>query len=237
VPVVKVIILCGGKGHRLRPLTSSLPKPLVQLNGKPILRHVIDFYIDKGFHDFILCTGFNARAISDFILTQKFKATIEISDVGEDAGMLKRIYEARHLIDGRAIVTYGDTFINVDSRHVLKKHVRSRKQATITIADIRSPFGLVMVGARDRVTSFEEKPTFLYYIGHMILEKGMLDDLGLDLLSLPDGEGLIALFQRLIKTKKLNAYKHKGLNITFNTLHEHQKAEEEFIKFYTEQER
>ena len=68
----------------------------------------------------------------------------------------------------------------------------------------------------------------------MVLERTVIESLDKRLIDLPDGEGLIQLFQQLIKTSDLNAYDHKGLQLTFNTLHEYQKAEEEFIKFYTE---
>jgi NDP-sugar pyrophosphorylase family protein len=234
--MIKVVILCGGKGYRLRPLTDNLPKPLVHLNGKPVLQHIIEFYIKKGFRDFVLCAGFNARAISDFASSAGLEARIEISNAGEDAGILKRIYEARGLIDGRAIVTYGDTFINIEPGQILDHHEKSGSDATITVAGIRSPFGIVGLTARGRVKSFEEKPVFSYYIGHMVVERKMLDALAGDLLAMPDGEGLVALFQELIKAKRLNAYQHTGLRITFNTLYERDKAEEEFIKFFTEQE-
>jgi len=233
--MTKVVVLCGGQGHRLRPLTVSLPKPLVELNGKPILQHIINFYTSKGFREFVLCAGYNVQAIKDFVSSGGFDANIEISDAGEDAGMLRRIYEARNFIDEKAMVTYGDTFINIDPDHILKVHNEKRKNLTITVADVRSPFGLVKVTKDQSVISFKEKPEFLYYIGHMVIEKSVINGLTSDLLSKPDGEGLIDLFQRLIAEKQLNAYKHEGLNITFNTPQEHQKAEEEFVKFYTEQ--
>ncbi len=234
--MVKVVILCGGRGHRLKPLTSKVPKPLVTLNGKPVIRHIIEFYIRKGFRHFVLCVGYRADAIRRFVAAHSFDAEIEISDAGPDAGILKRLYLARHLIAGKAIVTYGDTFIDIAPHRMLREHEKAGSLATITIADIRSPFGLVQCRGKSGVTSFEEKPLLQYYIGHMILEAAALDSLDRDLISMPDGEGLVQLFKRLIKKKRLNAYKHSGLRITFNTPLEHQKAEEEFVQFFTEQE-
>lgn len=234
--MIKVVILCGGRGHRLRPLTTNLPKPLVKLNGKPILQHIMEFYTSKGLNSFILCTGFRSNAINDFITSHRFNAKIEISNAGEDASMLKRLYFVRNLINKRAIVTYGDTFINIDPHHILEKHYKNKTKATITIADIRSPFAIVNFDENNKVTFLEEKPCFSYYVGNIILEKEVLDNLSDDLISMPDGEGLISLFQKLIKERSLSAYKHPGFSITFNTLYEHKRAEEEFIKFFTEQE-
>lgn len=235
--MLKVMILCGGYGRRLENAYPNLPKPLVPFNGKPILQHIIEFYIAKGLNNFVLCTGFNSEAIETFVSTKRFNADIELSNAGKEASILKRIHEARNLIKTRAIITYGDTFININPAVVLDKHDKNNADLTITIADIRSPFGLVKINESDQVIAFDEKPVFSYYIGYMIMERTLLDNINMDLLFLPDGEGLVGLFQELIKAKKINAYKHTGLQITFNTFYERQKAEEEFIRFFTQEER
>ncbi|MBM3251200.1 MAG: nucleotidyltransferase family protein [Candidatus Omnitrophica bacterium] len=232
----KVIILCGGRGIRLGKLSAKLPKPLIPLKNRPILQHILEFYIRQGFRKFILCTGYLAKTIEAFISDNNFAAEIKISNAGEGASMLKRLYLVKNLIGKRAIVTYGDTFVNIDPNLVIKAHKKSKKDATVTIADIRSPFGIVKYDRNKCVTFFKEKPSFAYYIGHFIIEKRVLRNIDNNLLSLPDGEGLIRLFKNLIKQKKLNAYKHRGFNITFNTTQELKKAEEDFIKFFTQQE-
>lgn len=231
---LKVVILCGGKGHRLRPLTSNIPKPMVPLNGKPILQHIIEFYIRNGFSSFVLCTGFKAAAIKKFVSGKKFNAAIEISHAGERASMLERLYKARHLMGEQAIVTYGDTFIDIDAHSLIDKHNKGNSKVTITVANIRSPFGLVRLGRNKEVLSFDEKPLLPHYIGHMIMDRDILDGLDRGLLRMPDGDGLVSLFKRLIAKGKLNSYEHGGLQITFNTMHEHKKAEEEFMRFFTE---
>lgn len=232
----KVIILCGGKGRRLGELSAKLPKALIPLKGRPILQHILEFYINCGFRKFILCTGYLSEAIEAFVLNNHFDAEIEICNAGEDVSMLKRLLLVKHLINESAIVNYGDTFVNIDPNLVIKEHKRSKKDATVTIADIRSPFGIVRYDKNRRVTFFKEKPSFEYYIGQFIIEGKALRNIDNKLLSLPDGEGLIRLFKNLIKEKKLNAYKHEGFNITFNTTQELKKAEEDFIKFFTQQE-
>ncbi|MDD4910368.1 MAG: nucleotidyltransferase family protein [Candidatus Omnitrophica bacterium] len=232
----KVVILCGGRGRRLGKLSRALPKPLIPLGEKPILQHIVEFYMSHGFREFILCTGYLSESIEAFISRGNLGAKIEISNAGEDAGMLKRLFLVKDLIGNRAIVTYGDTFVNMDPNLVLKWHIKSRKNLTITIADIRSPFGIVKYDREQRVTLFEEKPLFSYYIGNFITDKAVLEDLDNNLISLPDGEGLIGLFNNLIDKGELTAYKHKGFNITFNTAQEWAKAEEDFIKFFTQEE-
>lgn len=231
----KVIILCGGSGSRLRPITSDIPKPLVQLRGKPVLQHIIEFFVNKGLDDFVLCTGFKSDMISEFISSQQFQARIKIENSGEGAGMLKRLYYVRNLIDRRAIVAYGDTFIDLDVERMIGEHDSNGAKMTITVTDIMSPFGLVKINSDNDVIEFQEKPLLPHYIGSMIIDKEILDNLDRDLIDMPDGSGLVSLFQRLISAGRLRAYRHTGLQITFNTLHEYRKAEEEFIKFFTEQ--
>lgn len=232
----KVIILCGGRGKRLGDLSAKFPKPLMRLKNKPIIQHILESYISHGFRKFILCTGYLSESIEEFISSNKFNAKIVISNSGEDASMLKRIFLVKDLIGRRAVVTYGDTLVNIDPNLVIKKHKLTKKKVTITIADIRSPFGIVRHDSNMRVTFFKEKPSFSYYIGHFIIEKKALEDVDSRIISLPDGEGLIELFQKLIKKKEINAFKHDGFNITFNTTQEWKRAEEDFIKFFTQQE-
>ena len=206
------------------------------LNGKPILQHVIEFYIDRRFQEFVLCAGFRADAIRQFVVERKFDADIEVSNAGEDASMLRRLYEVSRLMGERAMVTYGDTFVNIDPQQMLQEHLRRNVGVTITIADIRSPFGVVKVDAADRVCAFDEKPLLPYYIGHMVMERSVLDDVDQQLLDLPDGQGLVGLFQALIAKQQLSAYKHTGLRITFNTASEREQAEEAMMKFFTQRE-
>lgn len=206
------------------------------LNGKPILQHIIEFYLGKQFREFVLCAGFRAEAIRDFIASQRFPAEIHIADAGEDASMLQRLYDVRHQWGERAMVTYGDTFIDLDPMEMFAEHVRRKVAATITVTDIRNPFGIVQLEADRTVLAFDEKPVFPYYIGHMVMERRVLEELDEELLALPDGTGLVRLFQQLIARRQLGAYRHTGLQITFNTVTEREVAEQALIKFFTERE-
>ena len=123
----------------------------------------------------------------------------------------------------------------VSREGVLDFHDSQKAEITITVTDIRSPFGVVKLH-KNKVVLFEEKPMFSYYIGHMIMNKRVLDQLNPKLLKEPDGSGLISLFQHTIGKGTLGAFVHKGLQLTFNTLQEHKKADEEMMKFFTEQE-
>ena len=228
--------MCGGRGSRLGPVTDQIPKPLVSVNGKPILQHLVQSYIDKGFQDFILCTGYRGEMIREFFSGNKFDARFEFSDAGEKASMLLRLHHAKELMSERVFVAYGDTLVDVDQAEMLSEHVTSGASVTITVASVRSPFGLVTTEPDGWVVSFEEKPVQSYYVGHMLLERNALNDLDPKLLAMPDGDGLVKLFSLLISQRLLHKYAYSGPQITFNTRQELHQAERDFIAFFTHQE-
>ena len=233
---IKTLILCGGRGLRLRPLTDTIPKPLVHLNGKPIIHHSIDTFIKKGFNKFIICVGYKGEMVKDYLLKQEFDATLEFCNSGDSASMLARIHDASKLLSENTIVSYGDTLIDIDLNQLLESHIAKHAKITIITADVKSPFGLVKTDVNGRVDSFEEKPTQSYYIGHMILQKYLLQEFDNNILELPDGDGLVSLFKRLISEGLLYTYQYNGPQITFNTQSELNQAQSDFIAFFTHQE-
>jgi NDP-sugar pyrophosphorylase family protein len=228
-----VAILCGGRGTRLRPTTDEVPKALVPLNGRPILDHIVEFYQGKGVERFILCVGYKADRIREHFSTRRNGLEIAYSDVGEHASMLQRIWALRDEIGDRLIVSYGDTFIDLDLADLMAQHQMRGRALTIVTARIRSPFGLVSKDPTGLVTSFQEKPLLEYYIGSFVLESDGLDAVSEGLLAEPDGQGLVNFFGVLRAQGRLGAYQHDGLQITFNTETERQMAEEHLGSFYT----
>lgn len=235
--MLKTIILCGGRGIRLRPLTELVPKSLVTLNGKPCLQHIVESYIRKGYKHLLLCVGYRGDMIVEFFRHHSFDAEIEFSDAGEGAGILERLYYARSLIGKRAFVAYGDTLIDVDLKEMLAEHLSSKAAITLTTAEVRSPFGLVTMNHDRWILSFDEKPVQSYYVGHMLLERAVLDEVGPELLRKPDGEGLILLLQGLIAQRRVKLYPYMGPQITFNTQRDLDDIERDLVTFFTYVER
>ena len=229
----QVAILCGGRGIRLRPTTDIIPKALIPLNGRPILDHVISFYQAKGFTEFILCVGYRADQVREHFKVSPPGIDIRFSDAGEDASMLARIWALRDQMKERIFVSYCDTFIDLDLEGLMGTHLRQRAAATIVTAKIRSPFGLVASDPGGWVTSFSEKPVLNYYIGCFLLERATLAQVTPELLDRPDGQGLVSFFGALSDRRQLAVFEHAGVQITFNTESERQKAEEDLGRFYT----
>ncbi len=205
----------------------------MKLNGKPVLQHLVETHSSRGFSAFVLCLGYRGGLIRRFFDTVTVAADLQFSDAGEDASILERLRRARPLLGDRFFVAYGDTLIDVDLKAMLAEHISSGASVTITTAEIRSPFGLVAVDGHGRVSSYEEKPLQRFYVGHMIMESRVVDDLPPGLSDLPDGEGLIQLFDRLLSRKELHSHHYSGPQITFNTHQELDQAQRDIVRFYT----
>src|SRR5437764_14118101 len=108
-PKPTVAILCGGRGTRLQEHTQSIPKPLVEIGGRPIVWHVVQIYIAQGFDRFLLLTGYRQDQIEAFIKRQRWPRGVEIRCVqtGEDTPTGGRVYRAiEALEDEQCCVTY-----------------------------------------------------------------------------------------------------------------------------------
>jgi len=233
---MKIGILCGGKGGRLRPQIEDIPKTLVPLNGKPILEHNLELFYKKKHKNFILCIGYQGEKIIEHVknfIKSKEGYNIIFSNSGVEASMLERVYKLKNHVKDMLLITYGDTLTNIDIDDFKKKHLDYGKALTIVITKIRNPFGLVDFNENNEVLSFSEKPLLNYYIGMFILNNSVFDYIDNDMLSEPDGICLVSLFKRLIDQKQLMAYQYAGDQITFNTFTELEIAEEQLKSFYT----
>jgi glucose-1-phosphate cytidylyltransferase len=233
---MKIIIMCGGKGRRLGKLTKMTPKPLIKVTNKTILELKINHYIQKGFKEFILCIGYKGELIRKTV--SKFDSNIkfEFSDAGVEAGILCRLYTARHLFDKQVIMTYGDTFADLDLNQFINTHRNSDNEATIVVAPIENPFGLVEFNEVNKVTYFHEKPVLDYYIGYAIINKSAFNLIPESIVRMPDGQGLVIFFKILAAMNKLGVYYNSGLQVTFNTPEELEEAKDTIIRFYSNRE-
>lgn len=233
---LEAVILCGGRGSRLKPLTDTIPKAMVPFHGRPMIDHIINFLGSKGISDFTICIGYLGDKIKQHFSGDNGGKDIVFSDAGEEAGMLKRIWLASKNVGKRFVVAYGDTFLDINLQKLESFHIERGAAITIVVAKIQNPFGVVECDDDGWATSFTEKPTYNYYLASFIAEKSAFKNCGDDLLDLPDGEGLIGFFNKLIEQKKLAAFVHEGLELTFNTETEKQHVELELGKFFTQAE-
>ena len=179
---MKVVILCGGQGTRLREETEVRPKPMVEIGGRPILWHVMKIYAHYGLTDFVLCLGYKGHIIKNFFLDYEARVkdftvnlgrhhsieyhsehgeegwTVTLAETGENTMTGARLARvARYLDDGPFCFTYGDGLGNVDIASLLRVSSLTRKAWTVT--GVRPPgrFGELLLDGR-RVAAFAEKP-------------------------------------------------------------------------------
>ncbi len=206
------VILCGGRGERLRPLSDNVPKPLLPVNGRPMLDYLLEHLSRSGTREFVLCVGYKAEMFERFVLQRAHRPErIRCLNAG-DAGITERLSEARSLIPGQALVCYADTLADVDIPGLMESHRNSRVEATITVYPYRSPFGIVTFDERGLVSRFEEKPQLPHWIniGFVLLEPAALRRLRPDV-PLPD------FLAELAARRNLGVHCHRGRHWTANT--------------------
>jgi glucose-1-phosphate cytidylyltransferase len=119
---MKVVILCGGLGTRLKEETEFKPKPMVEIGGKPILWHIMKIYAHYGFNDFILCLGYKGEKIKEYFSGDYSERNwrVNLVDTGEKAQTGSRIKKVEKYIDTDAfMLTYGDGVTDIDIKKLL----------------------------------------------------------------------------------------------------------------------
>ena len=225
--------MCGGRGRRLGEITDERPKPLVEVGGDAILKIKMKEYVRQGFQDFVLCTGYKSNLIEQAVESFELSANVRYSNAGENAGILKRLAKAKEFIGDLCILTYGDTYSHMSLENLVQSHKASENEATIVVAPIQNPFGLVEFGPDNQLTAFREKPVLNYYIGYAVLNRSSLEYAPEKVIEMPDGVGLVTFFKILMALEKIGIYYYSGNQITFNTREELDKAREKISEFYT----
>jgi glucose-1-phosphate cytidylyltransferase len=204
-----VVILCGGRGTRLRERTETVPKALVEIGGRPILWHVIGMYAAQGFGRFLLATGYLGEAVEKFVSDESWPEGVEVEcvDTGLDTPTGGRIaLLADRLRGGTFCATYADGVADVDLDALLSFHAGHGDLATMTVVRPNLQWGVAELGEGDRIEGFAEKPRSEHWIngGFFCFEPrafGYLDDE-----SVLEREPLA----RLADDGRLHAYRHEG---------------------------
>jgi glucose-1-phosphate cytidylyltransferase len=240
---MKVVILCGGQGTRLREETEFRPKPLVDVGGRPILWHIMKLYAHYGLREFVLCLGYRGQMIKEYFLDyeamnndftislgkqqsiayhdsheeQDFRVTL--ADTGLATATGGRIKRASRFINEPVFMaTYGDGLSDVNIADLVSFHKRHGKLATVTAVRPSSRFGMLDISEQGMVTSFVEKPQVDGWAsaGYFIFDRAIFDYLDRDTCVL-EREPL----ERLAAEGQLVAYKHNGFFFAMDTYREY----------------
>jgi glucose-1-phosphate cytidylyltransferase len=160
---MKVIIIAGGLGTRISEETDDKPKPMVLINGQPILWHLMNIFSLQGFNDFVISTGYKSEVIEKWVSKNKIldsnfeKMNIDTLDTGLHTQTGGRISEVMKVLPNeRVIATYGDGLANVSIEKLLDFHARHGKLATVTAVRPPARFGYMKI-EENTVTHFGEK--------------------------------------------------------------------------------
>ena len=225
---MKVIIMCGGKGTRLREETVIKPKPMVEIGGRPVLWHIMNIYARFGFKDFILPLGYKGEYIKQYFHDYNIRNTdftVTLCDTGQETlkgGRLKRV--ARYIDTDRFMVTYGDGVADIDIDKLIDFHMKSGTIGTFTGVRMPSRFGTVRTDENGKILSWEEKPVLNEYIncGFFVFKREFLDYLDEDESCDLEKEPL----QRLAAEGQLSMYPHPGQWQCMDTLRDSIKLNE-----------
>jgi glucose-1-phosphate cytidylyltransferase len=229
---MKAAILAGGYGTRLSEETGLIPKPMVEVGGRPILWHIMKAYSYWGFNEFVILTGYKSHVIKDYFInyyTRYSDITVDMAGnaveihqhrnepwkvtmlyTGPDTQTGGRLLRAKDFLGGeRFMLTYGDGVGDVNIPELIQHHDRSKKTVTLTAVRPAGRFGSIGIAGGGAVESFREKPEgdgAWVNGGFFVMEPGVFDYLA-------EGDGTILErkpLERLAEAGELNAYKHRG---------------------------
>ena len=243
---MKVLLLAGGFGTRLSEETHLMPKPMVEIGGKPILWHIMKIYAEHGFNDFVVLLGYKGYAIkeyflnyfihqSDFQVDLKTNTVKTLNNASEDwkvtlletglhtmtGGRLKR---AKEVVGNEPFMfTYGDGVADIDIKKLVEFHKKSGKTITMTSVQPEGRYGAMTIDG-DNVTSFKEKPKgdgSWINGGFFVCQPEVLDYIDNDN-QMFEREPM----EKLANDKKMVTYKHLGFWHAMDTLRDNRKLDE-----------
>lgn len=161
------LVLAGGRGERLRPLTDDRPKPMVELNGRPILEHHLAWLRANGVERAVLLTGYLGEVVRDYFAAERVEG-LRVECLQEErplgrGGALRRGFEYAQA-DGDVVATNGDVVTDQALAELAEAHERTGADATLLLKQLVSQYGIVDAGEDGLVRGFEEKPALPYWI-------------------------------------------------------------------------
>ncbi len=237
---MKVVILAGGRGTRISEETETIPKPMVEIGGKPIIWHIMKIYSRYGFNDFIICLGYRGYIIKEYFshyFMHMSDVTIDLEhnktevhnsasepwkvmlvDTGIDTMTGGRLKRVERYLDGKSfMLTYGDGVADVDINKLILAHKKNKRLASLTAVQAAGRFGSMDMGNKESVKSFLEKPkgsNSWISAGFFVLEPQIFNYIKKGDKSVWEQQPL----ENLAKDRQLTAYRHNGFWKCMDTL-------------------
>jgi NDP-sugar pyrophosphorylase family protein len=220
---VEALVLGGGKAERLGEAAQGLPKPLVPVAGFPLAEYAVARLVEGGVTRVIVaCRAGDEDAYLNALagLGAEIDAVGEEEPLGRGGGL--RLAAARRQEQGPVLALNGDELLDLDFRALLTEHEASGAAATIVVAQVRSPFGVVDVEDDGTISGFREAPLLEHWVNSGVYVLG--EDA---LVLLPEqGDHELSTFPQLASERRLHAHRHEGVWLTVNTPKDLRRASE-----------
>jgi len=230
----KVVLMVGGLGTRLRPLTDNTPKPMLPVGGKPILQTIVEKFVSYGFVNIIMCVGYKSSIIQNFFEDgSKFGAKIEY--ILEDkrmgtAGALSLLSDSQRPKEPLFVMN-GDLLTNVNFENMLEYHISQNAKATMTVreCDFQVPYGVVSVD-NGKIASIQEKPTHSFFVSAGIY---ILDSSCIDMIPKNEFYDIPTLFEKMINNNdNIISFPLREYWLDIGRVDEYEKAQREYKEVF-----
>ena len=205
---MKIVLLAGGFGTRMAEYTKTIPKPMININGRPLLLYIMKHYAKYGYKDFYIALGYRGEIIKKFFNKKFFDWNINLIDTGKNTmtgGRLKRL--KKHIGKETFMMTYGDGLSDINLKKLLEFHKKNKK--LVTLAAVRPPARFGVIKFKGQLVSYFKEKSKLdegwINGGFFVMEPEFLKFIKDDQTYL-EREPL----EKVTKQRQLAAFKHKG---------------------------
>ena len=223
---LSVLILCGGEGQRLRPLTEKVPKPLIKIKNKAIIEYIINHFFKYKINNIIIATGYKHKLLKKFINKKYKNKKIRVLNTGLKSEIIKRVEKISNHLHENVILCYGDTLVDININKLIQFYLKDKNKFIVSSYQLKSSFGILDTNNKDIVTRFREKPKLgmWFNVGYFVFSNKYLKILK----KFKKFENFLFY---LAKKKNMKAFKHTGKHITVNTISELEEAKTQIKKF------
>ncbi|MDH1977194.1 nucleotidyltransferase family protein [Aliarcobacter butzleri] len=228
----KVILMVGGLGTRLRPLTENTPKPMLKVGNKPILQTIVEKFAEYGYTNIIMCVNYKSHMIQDYFSDGKeFGVNIEYVLENQRMGTAGALSLLKDKPNEPFFVMNGDLLTNVNFEHLHNYHLSNNSLGTMCVReyDFQVPYGVVNI-SNSKITSIEEKPTHKFFVSAGIY---MLSPEVLDYIPKNQFYDMPTLFEKIIgENKNAISFPLREYWLDIGRIEEYKKANEEYDEVF-----